>query len=148
MIHGLRALLVPSYTDIKTFLIKCAPLYHHYTSFCSLQAPLPSPSSPGGRRGWREEHHQQHLRRQPRPGGRGRSWSLPAPAAGGGGRRGLLWAVRRSESGQHHGLGLGHLLLPLLLVPRQRGPLWKQRLSLPGQWKQVRVILHSTVKTV
>lgn len=92
-----------------------------------LQTPLPSRSSPGGRRRRGEEHHQQYLRREPQPGGRGGSRSLLTPAAaslsGGGGRRGLLRAFGRSESGQHHGLGLGHFLLPVLLVPRQRGPL-------------------------
>lgn len=107
----------------------------------SIQTPLPSSSSPGGRWGRGEEHNQQHVSREPQPGGGGRSGRLltPAPAAvcWGGRRRGLLWAFGWSEQRQHHGFGLGHVLLSLLLVPRQRGPLWKQWLCLPGQWNQV-----------
>lgn len=106
-----------------------------------LQAPLPAPSSPGGGGGRGEEHYEQCLLREPQPGSGGWRRSLFTPAATalcrGGGRRGLLWAVGRSEPGQHHGFGLGHLLLPLLSVPRQRGSLWEQQLCLPGQWKQV-----------
>lgn len=129
------------YTDIKNISDKVHSPLSLISMIHPLQTPPPSPSSPGGRWGWGEEHFQQHHCREPQPGGWGRSGSLLASAAAalgrGGGRRGLLWAVGRSESGQHHGLGLWHFLLPLLLVPCQRGPLWEQRLCLLGQWKQV-----------
>lgn len=104
---------------------------------CTLQIPLQAPGSPGGRWGRGEEPYQQHHCREPEPGGRGPLVSSAAALSGRRGRRGILRAVWRSESRQHHGFRLGYFLVPLLFVPGQRDPLWKQRLCLFGQWKQV-----------
>lgn len=127
------------------------PMWHAF------QATPPSPSSPGGGRGRGEEHHLQRLGGEPQPGGRGRSRFLlasPSPSAAAAaslcrrrGRRGLMRTVGRSEPRQHHGVRLGHVLLALLPVPCQRGPLWEQRFRLLGRWKQVSSLKKKKILT-